>query len=59
MYVVFPVKPLTPEKISGMLIVSQPIRCKKKKKLTKLDLDFQDSLTELILGGFNCFFKTG
>ena len=30
-----------------------------EKKLTKLDLHFQDSLTELILGGFNCFFKTG
>ena len=26
-YAVFPVKPWTPEKISGMFIVSQPIRC--------------------------------
>ena len=40
---------------------SRASQCRKgtKKKLTKLDLDFQDSLTELILGGFNCFFKTG
>ena len=27
---VFPVKPWTPEKISGMFIVSRPIRCKMK-----------------------------
>ena len=32
---VFPVKPWTPEKISGMLISSQPIRCEMKpQKIT-------------------------
>ena len=57
LFTVFPVKPWTPEKISGMFIVSRPIRCEMKpQKIT--DKPQQGSLLDMKWAGFFFYKKS-